>query len=92
VIEEMRQARTPPSVRNWVSHPPEWLDVQADPPPDASLRILDPGERAAISLALSLGAGRILIDDWDGRAEAVRRKLRVTGTLALRLPNGDQAP
>ena len=63
-----------------------------DPPPDASLRILDPGERAAISLALSLGAGRILIDDWDGRAEAVRRKLRVTGTLALRLPNGDQAP
>jgi predicted nucleic acid-binding protein len=83
VIEEMRQARTPPSVRNWVSHPPEWLDVQADPPPDATLRILDPGERAAISLALSLGAGRILIDDWDGRAEAVRRKLRVTGTLGV---------
>ena len=80
VIEEMRQARTPPSVRNWVSHP---LDVQADPPPDATLRFLDPGESAAISLALSLGAGRILIDDWDGRAEGVRRKLRVTGTLGV---------
>jgi predicted nucleic acid-binding protein len=55
----------------------------ADPPSDATLGFLDPGESTAISLALSLDAERILIDDWDGRAEAVRRNLRVTGTLGV---------
>jgi predicted nucleic acid-binding protein len=35
------------------------------------------------ALALSLDAGRILMDDWDGRAEAVRRNLHVTGTLGV---------
>jgi len=49
----------------------------------ATLRSLDRGERAAIGLALSFHAERILIDDFDGRAEAVRRNLRVTGTLGV---------
>ena len=41
------------------------------------------GERAAITLALSLDAERLLIDEWDGRAEAERRHLVVTGTLGV---------
>ena len=42
-----------------------------------------PGERAAIALALSLDVERLLIDEWDGRAEAERRHLLVTGTLGV---------
>jgi len=37
--------------------------------------MLDRGERAAIMLAVSVSAERILIDDRDGRAEAHRRQL-----------------
>jgi hypothetical protein len=51
--------------------------------PDPSLQFLDPGERAAITLALLLDAGRLLIDEWEGRAEAERRHLLVTGTLGV---------
>jgi predicted nucleic acid-binding protein len=40
------------------------------------------GESAAIGLALSF-AKRILTDDFEGRAEAVRRNLRVNGTLGV---------
>jgi|SRR5580658_2046358 predicted nucleic acid-binding protein len=83
VVGEMRQAATPAVVRNWISRPPDWLKVRPDPPSDATLRFLDEGESAAIGLALSLGIERILIDDWDGRFEAVRRNLRVTGTLGV---------
>lgn len=83
VIEEMLQAGTPAPVRRWISQPPDWLDVRTDPPSYATLGFLDPGESAAISLALSLRVERILIDDWDGRAEAMRRNLRVTGTLGV---------
>jgi predicted nucleic acid-binding protein len=43
----------------------------------------DPGEPAAIAMALSISADRLLIDDWEGRAEAERRYLRVTGTLGV---------
>jgi predicted nucleic acid-binding protein len=58
VVEEMRQAGTPASVRSWISQPPDWLDVRPDTPSDATLSFL-------------------------GRAEVVRRDLRVTGTLGV---------
>jgi len=44
---------------------------------------LDAGECAAITLALFVDADRLLIDEWDGRAEARRRHLHVTGTLGV---------
>jgi predicted nucleic acid-binding protein len=44
---------------------------------------LDPGERAAIALALALNADRLLIDDKAGRVEAEGRNLFVTGTLGV---------
>lgn len=34
-------------------------------------------------MALSSDANRLRIDDWDGRAEAARRRLLVTGTLVV---------
>jgi predicted nucleic acid-binding protein len=57
--------------------------VRPDPPSDPGLAFLDAGESAAIALAVSLQAERLLIDDWDGRAEAMRRHLLVTGTLGV---------
>lgn len=42
---------------------------------------LDPGESAAISLALELDAARILLDDLPARLLAERLGLTVMGTL-----------
>lgn len=52
-------------------------------PSDPSLVHLDAGERAAISLALSIAADRVLIDEWEGRVAAERRRLSLTGTLGV---------
>ncbi len=41
------------------------------------------GEREAIVLAESIDADLLLIDDFQGRAEARRRNLRITGTLGV---------
>jgi len=83
VAEELRDARAPAAVRNWIAQPPTWCEIRPDPPSDPALQFLDPGERAAITLALSLHAGRLLMDEWEGRAEAERRHLRVIGTLGI---------
>ena len=83
VAGELQQADTPDAVRTWIAQPPDWCEIRPDPPSDPSLQFLDPGERAAITLALSLDADRLLIDEWEGRAEAERRHLFVTGTLGI---------
>ena len=83
IVEELKQAGTPSAVPAWIAQPPDWLEVRPDPPCDPGLAFLDAGESAAIALAVSLQAERLLIDDWDGRAEAVRRQLLVTGTLGV---------
>ena len=46
---------------------------------------LDPGEAAAIALALELSADLILLDERDGRSAAERAGLRVTGVLGVLL-------
>jgi predicted nucleic acid-binding protein len=84
VAEELMQKEAPEAVQAWIARPPEWCEVQPDPPSDPALaEFLDPGERAAIALALSISADRLLIDDWEGRVEAQRRDLRITGTLGV---------
>jgi predicted nucleic acid-binding protein len=83
VAGELQGTGTPDAVRIWIAKPPEWCEIQPDPPADPALQFLDPGERAAITLALLLNAGRLLIDEWDGRAEAERRHLLVTGTSGV---------
>lgn len=50
---------------------------------DHDLAVLDPGERAAIALALSVLPDFVLIDDRAGVAVARARALEVTGTLGL---------
>ena len=48
---------------------------------------LDLGERAAIALAERVRADVLLIDETDGRAEAMRRSLRVTARRISILTN-----
>ncbi len=81
VVAELNGTKAPALVRAWIAQPPFWCEIRPDPPADPRLRFLGAGERAAITLALSLGADRLLIDDLAGRNEAERRHLRITGTL-----------
>lgn len=85
VVEELRAAGSPSIVRQWLSEPHPWLRIVAvsvDEIATVSDK-LDDGERAAIALAERTRADLLLIDDSDGRAEAKRRSLRVTGTLGV---------
>ena len=85
VASELTTSSAPNSVRDWMSHPPEWLRVV--PVENEHVQQvtdeLDMGERAAIALASVMHADLLLIDDAAGRVEAKRRKLRVTGTLGV---------
>ncbi len=85
VCDELDHQRTPAPVRAWIAAPPAWLRVQ---PPQAAncdpeLARLDPGERAAIALAIAAGADAVLLDDRAGVAAARARGLQAFGTLGL---------
>ena len=85
VAAELGAPASPSRVRGWIGDRPSWLQIVLVSAADlASITDeLDPGERAAIALALRVRADVLLIDDSAGRAEAARRSLRVTGTLAV---------
>jgi predicted nucleic acid-binding protein len=83
VVGELQEVKTPATVRAWIAQLPAWCEIRPNPTSDPTLGHLDAGERAAITLALSVGVDRLLMDEWDGRAEAKRRHLRVTGTLGV---------
>jgi predicted nucleic acid-binding protein len=83
VAGELQDANTPATVRAWIAQPPQWCEIRPDPPSDPALGFLAAGEHAAIMLALSVNADRLLIDEQAGRAEAERRHLLVTGTLGV---------
>lgn len=90
VAGELQVANTPPTVRAWIAQPRQWCEIWPDPPSDPALGFLDAGEHAAITLALSVNADRLLIDEQAGRAEADRRHLLVTGKLGM-LAEGHRA-
>lgn len=83
VAAELASARAPELVRRWVENPPAWLNIHPDPVEAGTLSTLDYGERSAIALALLINVPQILMDDMDGRIEAERRNLKVTGTLGV---------
>jgi predicted nucleic acid-binding protein len=84
VAAELQQPQTPAVVRSWMATPPTWLDIQdVGTVSDASLSRLDPGEQEAIMLAQALHADLLLMDEWEGRREARRRGLTVTGILGV---------
>lgn len=83
VIEELTRDETPSHVRGWVKSAPDWLEVRAPRTVGRSPLPLGAGELEAIALAEELSADALLIDDRDGRQEALRRHLHVLGTLRV---------
>jgi predicted nucleic acid-binding protein len=80
VREELLRPSAPEIVRAWTSQLPIWLEVHTPlNAPDASLAMLDPGERDAIVLAGELRADQMIVDDRQGRQEAEKRGILVFG-------------
>ena len=83
VIAELTDPAAPQEVRRWASNLPDWIDVRVTVVSDTGMLHLDPGERAAITLAQSEPGALLLIDDAAGRIEASRRGILNTGTLGV---------
>jgi predicted nucleic acid-binding protein len=60
VARELQHNNTPAAVRTWIAQPPAWCEVHPDPPADPTLAFLDPGEQAAITLAITIHANRLV--------------------------------
>jgi predicted nucleic acid-binding protein len=82
IVQELKHPAAPASVRDWAAHPPGWLEVLS-PKSSLTLAQLDLGENEAIALATETHVELLLIDEQAGRQEAVRRGLKVAGTLAV---------
>ena len=84
VHRELQRLQTPAGVRAWAANLPAWCEVRVvAPTADQALSDLDPGERDAIQLALDARINTVLMDEMSGSREALRRHLRVTGTVAV---------
>jgi predicted nucleic acid-binding protein len=71
-------------VRDWAAVVPAWAEVTpVEMIDDAVLQPLGAGERAAITLALSLHADLVLIDERKATNVALNKGFEVTGTLGL---------
>ena len=89
VLAELKHPVAPKPVRDWADNAPEWVEVLS-PKSSLILAQLDLGESEAIALATEVHAEVVLIDEQAGRQEAVRRGLKVAGTLSV-LDEADQA-
>jgi predicted nucleic acid-binding protein len=84
VASELADSDAPPAVVDWACHLPAWVEIRPTPVSSEPLDRLDAGERAAILLAEALESPvLLLIDDAEGRAEAERRRIPITGTLGV---------
>jgi len=85
VRDELAHSSAPVAVRSWIASPPAWLSAHPMRPDmlaqtDAAL---DPGERAALALAMEQQPDLLLMDDRAGVVAAHTRGFVVTGTLGL---------
>ena len=82
--DELSADLAPEAVRQWIAHPPPWLEVIAvTAVEDPSLARLQAGEREAIMLAEQVAADLLLVDERAARREADRRRLATVGTLGI---------
>ena len=82
VMRELTDNDTPDPVKEWASNPPDWLEIRQN----TGLIIdkyLDPGESAAIALAIELKPDYIAIDELYGRGIAIQHKLEIVGTVGI---------
>lgn len=92
VMQELHHSRAPSQVKSWLSQIPRWVEVRTVAATrDETLQALDPGEREAILLAQETHADLLLIDEKQGRLEAKRRGITITGTLGALLAAGEQS-
>ena len=84
VYDELRHPSAPEPVRKWADASPAWLEMlPVAASDDPALHSLDDGEKAALTLATTLGADLILIDDRKAAAVALQKGFEITGTLGL---------
>jgi predicted nucleic acid-binding protein len=83
VRNKMLDPSAPPVLQKWIANSPSWLTVQAVSGVDATLNALDPGEQAAITLAQTLPADLLIIDERLGRRVASDRGIPIIGTLGI---------
>jgi predicted nucleic acid-binding protein len=82
VEAELLHPQTPSAVQEFMNSRPAWLRVEA-PATTTRRPPLDPGEEQAISLAESLHADALLIDELKGRKAATSAGIRVIGTVGV---------
>ena len=85
VRDELTHPSAPDAVRHWMTAPPSWLSVHPVRP-DMLAEIdaaLEPGERAALALAVEQQPDLVLMDDRAGVTAAHAQNFVVTGTLGL---------
>jgi predicted nucleic acid-binding protein len=85
VLAELTHPSAPLIVRNWCRVLPAWISIRDIVQPlDRELaESLDPGEAAAIQLAIEIKADLLLIDERLGRREATLRQVPVIGALGV---------
>lgn len=83
IVLDEYQAKAPPTEMNLALV--SWLRVVDAVIIDPTLPLLDGGEAAALSLAQTIGARLILLDERKARRIAARIGLHVAGTLAVLL-------
>ena len=83
VQEEMLAPGAPLVLQKWIANPPSWLKIQAISVVDETINSLDLGEQAAITLAQTLPADLLIIDERLGRQLAAERGLPIIGTLGI---------
>ncbi|MFM6324489.1 MAG: DUF3368 domain-containing protein [Microcystis sp.] len=83
VRDEMVDPSAPLFLQQWIANPPPWFTVQTVSVVDETLDALDPGEQAATSLAQTLPADLLIIDERLGRQIASDRGIPIIGTLGI---------
>ena len=83
IVLDEYQAKAPPTEPDLAQA--SWLTVVDAVIIDPTLPLLDAGEAAALSLAQTIEARLILLDERKARRIAARRGLQVAGTLAVLL-------
>ena len=89
MLAELNHPLAPKPVQNWAGNAPSWVEVLR-PMSGLMQAELDLGESEAIALATEVHADLVLIDEQAGRQEAIRRGLKVAGTLSV-LDEAEQA-